>query len=54
MESESLTDNNIDKNTYDLVVKGTHGENLYVMLRSLHSVKDPNTNEIVLSEDING
>ena len=30
MESESLTDNNIDKNTYDLVVKGTHGENLYV------------------------
>lgn len=54
MESESLTDDNIDKNTYDLVVKGTHGENLYVMLRSLHSVKDPNTGEIILSEDING
>lgn len=54
MESESLTDDNVDKNTYDLVVKGTHGENLYVMLRSLHSIKDPNTGEIILSEDING
>ena len=54
MESESLTDSNIDKNTYDLVVKGTHGENLYVMLRSLHSIKNPHTNEITLSEDING
>lgn len=41
--SEQLVDSNIDRNSYDAVLKGANGENLYVRINQLHTETDPLT-----------
>ncbi len=41
--SEQLVDSNIDKNSYDAILKGANGENLYVRINQLHMETDPLT-----------
>lgn len=44
-ENESLRDSNINTNSYDAVLKGINGENLYVRISPLHTEIDAVTGE---------
>ena len=44
-ENETLRDSNIDTNSYDAVLKGVNGENLYVRVSALHTITDAVTGE---------
>lgn len=52
-EEETLIDDNIDKDSYDAVLKGVKGENLYVRISPLHTITDAITGEKI-PEPIHG